>query len=206
MGDVLLAQDDLQGAQNSYEQSLALRKELGEKGGIANSQVSLATVAIENNQPAQAESLARSAAQEFATENDADQRAAAEDVLAQALIAQERLEEAKREIETARKLVLHDVPTNISLAITGAILYGKTGEGAKAQREIEDAENQAARKKLVALQWRARLAIAELQITAGKIAAARANAQLVEVAATRLGYRLRARTAVNLLKSIHQPG
>jgi tetratricopeptide (TPR) repeat protein len=70
MGDVLFAEDDLRGAWQSYQQSLTMRGELGEKGGVANSHVSLAIVALENGQLAQAETLARDAAQEFETEND----------------------------------------------------------------------------------------------------------------------------------------
>src|SRR5258708_2168399 len=88
MGDVLFAEDDLHGAERSYQQSLTMRGELGEKGGIANSHVSLGMLALENGQHGQPKSLARDAAREFEIENNADQRSAAEDCVAQSLISQ----------------------------------------------------------------------------------------------------------------------
>jgi tetratricopeptide (TPR) repeat protein/TolB-like protein len=202
MGDVFFAEDDLRGAEQSYQQSLTMRGELGEKGGMANSHVSLALLALENGRPAQAESLARDAAKEFEAENDADQRTAAEDVLAQSLIAQGDYDHAAKEIDLARELGARDLPTTLSLAITRAKLLTKTGKSAEAERELQQPESRAAEKGLVGLEWRARLALADAQLISGNLASARANLQLVKRQATPRGFHLLARKAAETEASL----
>jgi tetratricopeptide (TPR) repeat protein len=202
MGDVLFAEDDLRGAQRSYQQSLTMRGELGEKGGMANSHVSLALLALENGRPAQAESLARDAAKEFEAENDADQRTAAEDVLAQSLIAQGDYDHAAKEIDLTRELGARDLPTTLSLAITRAKLLTKTGKSAEAERELQQPESRAAEKGLVGLEWRARLALADAQLISGNLASARTNLQLVKRQATPRGFHLLARKAAETEASL----
>jgi serine/threonine protein kinase/tetratricopeptide (TPR) repeat protein len=202
MGDVLFAEGDLRGAEQSYQQSLTMHGESGEKGGMANSHVSLALVALENGRTAQAESLARDAAKEFETENDADQRTAAEDVLAQSLIAQGDYDHAAKEIDLARKLGARDLPTTLSLTITRAKLFTKTGKSAEAERDLQQAESGAAEKGLVGLEWRARLALADAQTASGNMVSARANLQLVKRQATARGFRLLARKAAEAEASL----
>jgi len=202
LGDVLLAEDDLRGAEQSYQQSLAMRGELGEKGGMANSRASLAILALENGRPSQAESLARDAAKEFETENDADQRTAAEDVLAQSLIAQGDYGRAAKEIDLARKLGARDLPTTLSLTVTRAKLLSKTGKSAEAERELQQVESHAGEKGLRGLEWQARLALADAQIVSGDLASARANLQLVKREAAARGFRLSARKAAEVEASL----
>jgi tetratricopeptide (TPR) repeat protein len=202
MGDVLFAEDDLRGAEQSYQQSLTMRGELGEKGGVANSHVSLAIVALENGQLAQAETLARDAAKEFETEKDADQLTAAEDVLAQSLIAQGNYDHAAKEIDLARKLGARDLPTTLSLTITRAKLLTKTGKSAEAERELQQVESHAGEKGLLGLEWQARLALADAQIASGNLASARADLQLVKRQATGRGFQLLARKAADAEASL----
>jgi len=202
LGDVLLAEDDLRGAEQSYQQSLAMRGELGEKGGMANSRASLAILALENGRPSQAESLARDAAKEFETENDADQRTAAEDVLAQSLIAQGDYDRAAKEIDLARKLGARDLPTTLSLTITRAKLLAKTAKSAEAERELQQVGSHAAEKGLLGLECQARLALADAQIVSGNLASARANLQLVKREAAARGFHLLARKAAEAEASL----
>ncbi len=177
MGDVMFAEDDLQSAYQSYQQSLRMRSELGEKGGMAQKSKlqSLANLALENREAAQAESLARDAAKEFETENDSDQRTAAEDVLAQSLIAQGKYDQAAREIVLAQKLGARDLPTTLSLSITRAKLLGKTAKTAEAERELQKVQSGAAGKGLLLLEWQARLALADVQTLSGHLPSARSN-------------------------------
>jgi tetratricopeptide (TPR) repeat protein len=197
MGDVMFAEDDLQSAYQSYQQSLRMRSELGEKGGMAQSQLSLANLALENRQAAQAESLARDAAKEFETENDSDQRTAAEDVLARSLIAQGKYDQAAREIVLAQKLGARDLPTTLSLSITRAKLLGKTAKTAEAERELQKVQSGAAGKGLLLLEWQARLALADVQTLSGHLPSARSNLELVKRQAIRRGFHLFARKAAD---------
>ncbi|MHB8218577.1 MAG: protein kinase domain-containing protein [Candidatus Sulfotelmatobacter sp.] len=197
MGDVMFAEDDLQSAYQSYEQSLRMRSELGEKGGMAQSQLSLANLALENRQAAQAESLARDAAKEFETENDSDQRTAAEDALARSLIAQGKYDQAAREISLAQKLGARDLPTTLSLSITRAKLLGETGKTAEAERELQKVQSGAAGKGLLLLEWQARLALADVQTLSGQLPSARSNLELVKRQAIPRGFHLFARKAAD---------
>lgn len=197
MGDVLFAEDDLQGASRSYQQSLTMRSELGEKGGMAQSQLSLANVALENAHAAEAESLARDAAKEFETENDSDQRTAAENVRAQSLMAQGKYDQAANEIALAQKLGARDLPTTLSLSITRAKLLGKTAKTAEAERELQKVQGLAAEKGLLVLEWQARLALAEVQALSGQLSSARSNLELVKRQAIPTGFRLIARKAAD---------
>jgi len=197
MGDVTVAQDDLQGANRFYQQSLTMRSELGEKGGVAQSQLSLANLALENAHAAQAESLARDAAREFERENDSDQRTAAEDVLARSLMAQGKHNQAASEIALAQKLGARDMPTTLSLSITRAKLLGKTAKTAEAERELQKVESRAAEKGLLVLEWQARLALADVQTVSGQLSSARSNLELVKRHAIPTGFRLIARKAAD---------
>ncbi len=201
-GDVQLAQDHMSEAQLSDEQSLQLRKELGERGGIANSQLSLAAVALESGKLAQAASLAREAVHEFDAENDADQRTAAENILAQAFMAEDKYRDAAREISVAQKLQIHDLTTTLSLEVTAAELLAKTGRPAEAERQLQQLERRAADKGLVWLEWQARLALAETEITSGKLSLARVNLASVQREAGPRGYRLLARKAATAEASL----
>ena len=195
MGDVKFAEDDLQSAYRSYQQSLTMRTELGEQGGKAQNQLSLANLALENRQAAQAESLARDAASEFEKENDSDQRTAAEDVLARSLIAQGKYDQAAREIVVAQELGARDMPTTLSLSITRARLLGETGKAAEAERELQNVESRAAEKGLLVLEWQARLALAEVQTLSGQMSSAQSNLELVKRQAIPRGFHLFARKA-----------
>jgi TolB-like protein/Tfp pilus assembly protein PilF len=206
MGDVLLAEDDLKGAQQSYQQSLTMRGELGEKGGVAQVQTLLAILGLENGHPAEAESLARDAAREFEKEDDADQRTAAQDVVAQSLIAEGNYDQAAKEIDLARTLGARDLPTTLSLSITRARLLAKTNKRPDAQRDLQQAESRAAEKSLLVLAWRARLALADVQILSGNLAAARSSLELVKRQATPKGFRLLARKAADAEASLRTRG
>lgn len=197
MGDVMFAQDDLQGASQSYQQSLTIRTELGEKGGVAQSQLSLANLALENSQAAQAVSLARDAASEFEKENNSDQRTAAEDVLARSLMAQGEYDQAAREITGAQRLGAQDLPTTLSLSITRARLLGETGKTAEAERELQNVESRTAEKGLLILAWQARLALADVQSLSGQLSSARSNLELVKRQAAPRGFHLLARKAAD---------
>jgi tetratricopeptide (TPR) repeat protein len=195
LGEVLLAQDDLPGAEKDYSESLAIRTQLGEKGNIAASQVSLATLALEQNQPAKSESLASEAAAEFHAETDADQEAAAREVIVQSLIVQGKLSDAQSEIAKARALSIRDQPTQLSLEITSARLLARTGKASEALRDLEATLNHAQRLKLVGIEFSARWAQLEAQRLAGNRSSANSTRDQLKKDATGAGFLLIARKA-----------
>ncbi|MGA9039793.1 MAG: protein kinase [Terriglobales bacterium] len=196
LGEVQLAQDDLPGAGKSFNESLTIRTQLGEKGNMAASQVSLATLALEQNQAAKAESLAREAAVEFHAEADADQEAAARDVIVQALIAENKLSDAQSEIAKARTLSVRDQPTQLSLEITSARVLARTGKATEALRNLEATLAHAQRLKLVGIEFSGRLAQVEAQRLAGNATSAISIRGQLKKDAANAGFLLVARQAV----------
>jgi hypothetical protein len=178
-----------------------MRRELGEKGAAAASQVALALVALEKNQWEQAAALAREAAREFEKENDADQRTAAEDALVRALIAQRRFDDAANEIAVTEKLGARDVPTVTSFRITAATLLAETGKSGEAQRQLERIATEAAAKGLLGLAYRARLALGEAQLQGGTRATAESTLKALQKEAAPRGYALLARKALQISNS-----
>ena len=138
LGDIAFAEDDLTLAVASATSapSKSAIHQLGEKGSIAATQVSLATLALEQSRATQAESLARQAVQEFQLEKVPNQQAAAQDVLAQALLSQHKLNEASTEIAAAEALGANDPPTLLSLAITEARVSAGKGSSAEAIQKL----------------------------------------------------------------------
>ena len=104
MGDLALDRGDLTLARKRYEEALALRSGAGEKQTAAESRVSLAKLAIEEGQAQNAEASARACREQFHEDRQADDELNATIVLIDALLAQGKEGEAKKETEAARHL------------------------------------------------------------------------------------------------------
>jgi tetratricopeptide (TPR) repeat protein len=201
LGDLMLAQDELAPAEKSYRESLAIRSQIGEQAGVAASQMSLATLALEKNDASDALILARKAADEFEAEKNGDQGALACNIVAQALLAQGRTEEAQTQYERGLRLSPLDVTVNLSLAITGARIKANRPGAKGAQPELAAVVARARQSKLPAYELQARLGLAQAQLVAGEIIAARNGLRSVQQDASKLAFRLIARKAGDLLKS-----
>jgi len=200
LGDIALAEDDLPLAAKQYQRSLEIRTQLGEKGSIASTQVSLAALALEQNRSTQAESLARQSAQEFQTEKVPNQEAGARDVLAQALLAQNKLDDAATEIAAAKTLGSTDPPTVLSLAITEARVSAAKN-GPAALQKLQSASHRAKEMGVLAYQLQARLAIGEIQTATGAKENARPGLESLIRDAHQSNYKLISRKAQALLSA-----
>ncbi len=200
LGDIALAEDDLTLAGKRYQRSLEIRTQLGEKGSIAGTQVSLAALALEQDRGAQAESLARQAVQEFQLEKLPNQEAGARDVLAQALLAQHKFDDASAETAAAAALGATDPPTLMSLAITEARASAAKGGSADAVRKLLATSQRARDVGMVPYQLQARLAVGEIQTAVG-VDGARAGLESLSHDAKQLNYKLISRKAQALLSA-----
>jgi hypothetical protein len=203
LGDIALGEDDLAMAGKRYQRSLEIHTQLGEKGSIAGTQVSLAALALEENHNPQAESLARQALQEFQAEKLTNQEAGTRDVLAQALLAQHKLDEAAKEVAAAAALGVTDPPTSLSMAITQARVSAGKGDSPGATQKLLAASQRAREKGLVPYQLQARLAMGEIQAANGPNDKERARAGLESLIrdARQSNCRLIARKAQALLSA-----
>lgn len=113
LGSLLLYQGLSQEAADCYQKALRVANESSPVNHreVAANLIGLATIARSLENHAEAESLAREAAQQAETAADVRHLIAARQILANALRSQMRLEESRSELVLARMLcVLHDLP------------------------------------------------------------------------------------------------
>jgi ATP/maltotriose-dependent transcriptional regulator MalT len=176
LGGALMAQGDLAGARQQYQQTLVTRQKLGEQDLVAESQVSLAEVCLEGGHPEQAETLLRPAIAEFENEKEIPDATRAYTLLSRALLTQGNLEEARKAIEHAAELGRKspDPALTLPLAIQKARIEmaaaapGSAGHLAlaTASQELRSAIATARKLGYYQIQCEAQLALAEEELKA----------------------------------------
>jgi tetratricopeptide (TPR) repeat protein len=204
LGDLDLINADVASARNRHEQALALRKQLGENGRIAESQLALAQISLHEGDAASAEASAKAASELFVASHRSDDEASSLAVLARALLGQEKYAESVRTIQRAEDLSVKsgDRSIRISVAITGASIRAAGGSAVKSLNELAGIVSQARSAMLVQLELEARLALAETEILAGRFQSGRRDLEVLEVEATKRGYKYIADRAVAARKKI----
>jgi tetratricopeptide (TPR) repeat protein len=195
LGELAMAEDDLAAAEKNFQESLSIETQIGEKAGIAAAQLELAGLELEKNQPGRAAGLAQQAAQEFQAEKNGDQEAAARNLIAQALMAQNQFAEAQIEVDRARQLTLSDRSIELARDLTGARLAGAMGKNKESLQQLSSILLSAKQMKLRGYEFQTRLALADLQRRSHNQASFLLDSQELQKDATRLGYKLIARKA-----------
>jgi len=197
LGDVLRDRGELVAARKSYEESLALRKQLGEKQTIAETQVSLAEVSIEEHAAADAEVMLRGCKKQFHEEHQADDELSASVALTSALLAQGKNAEAEAELQRMRALAASS--QNRLGRLQYELASGRTelvsGHPQNAAGTFSKVLREARASGFAGLEMEARLAVAELEKKAGRLAAAAQQSAAVEKEARSRGFGLIARRA-----------
>ena len=173
LGAVLEAEGDLQGARRQYQEARDIRQTRGRTLQVSENQVSLAEVDLEENNPAQAEPLLRSALAEFEQEKADPDATSAYTVLSRTLLMQGKLDEARKAIKRAAELgrTSPDPALKLPIAIEDArIEIASAGRGsaatllAGARQQLRYALATARRLGYYNLECDARLALSELQL------------------------------------------
>jgi DNA-binding winged helix-turn-helix (wHTH) protein/tetratricopeptide (TPR) repeat protein len=213
LGDALMAQGDLAGARQQYQQTLETRQKLGEQDLVAESQVSLAELSLEEGHPEQAELLLRPAIAGFEKEKEIPDATGAYTLLSRALQMRGNMDDARKAIQHARDLsrTSPDPALKLPAAIQHArVAMTAAGADAAGRAAIAAARQQlrsviATAKKLgyYQIECEARLAMGEVTMRTNP---ADARSQLTELAdeAHGHGFELVARKAANL-QSQHPP-
>jgi tetratricopeptide (TPR) repeat protein len=198
VGDIQLAKDDLVGAGKSYQESLEIRRQLGEGSMIAAGQLSLATLAVEQGDLDHALPVARDATQQLHELGDTEQEAIARNLLARILLLQKKADLSQAELEAARKLAAKDRTSLMATDIVNAQLLGfkkKPGEGTRLLAHVLE---RAKATDYALGQMQARLAVGEIQISSSE---AVKNLEFLQGQAAKLGFKLLQRRAEELLKT-----
>lgn len=209
LGDTLKAEADLKGARQQYQSALDIRKKMGEAALVAESQVSLADLSLDENQAQQAETLLHQAIPEFEKEQGDPDAISAYVVLSHALLMEGKVEESRIAAEHAAKPLQasSDPALKLSAAIQNARIAaaGKGSEAseragiAAAERQLRSAAATARGLGYYVMECEARLELGELAI---KNHTPQAHSQLTQLAhdAHQRGLELIARKAEALEK------
>jgi eukaryotic-like serine/threonine-protein kinase len=208
LADLLVAQANLQEAEQDYGEALSIQQAMGAKGAVATSRMGLATVALERNDPAQAETAARTSVEVFHSEKDTADEIMARVVLARSLLAQNRLPDAQKEMNSAIALVTDALQGNVRYSALilserlRATLDGKSN-GARAIESLRKIARDAEKSGMPGFDLEARLAIGEIESDGGRKPPGRAELDLVQKEAQARGFSLIAQKAARPADSAH---
>jgi len=163
-GERLLAMGDRPAARATIQASLDARARLGLEGFVAESKVALARVEIDDGHPDRAVPLARAAQQAFADQKEDYNEALAASVLADALIAQAKLDDAAPLVAHALEIAGHGQRAYIRFAATlaDAALRAARHDAAGARAELQTIVVDAKRLGFGEAELEARLALARV--------------------------------------------
>jgi tetratricopeptide (TPR) repeat protein len=186
LGLLLLARGAPGRARPQLERALELRRARGIRAFVAESQLALARLCMDEGRLEEALALAEQALAAHAALRSPDNEGLAHALRARALLAQRDLPGARRTLARARVLAegSEDLHILAEVALTGAWVTREDGDPAEREAEVRRLEGLVARAARAGLQgvWlEARLALAELS-------RAGAELQAIEREATRRGY------------------
>jgi serine/threonine protein kinase/Tfp pilus assembly protein PilF len=204
LGELDLIDGDLSSARKRHEEALAIRQQLGEKATAGESQLALAQIALHEGNAAAGETAARQAITAFAAVHRPDDEASANSVLARALLSQERYSESSQAIQRAQTLAgkSGDLSLRLTVEITAAALSSARGAGLASTRNLEAMIKEARKAKLIRIELEARLAFAEIEVSAGRYQSGRRLLEELESEAAQKGYKFIAARAAAARKRI----
>jgi serine/threonine protein kinase/tetratricopeptide (TPR) repeat protein len=192
---VLWAQDHLDSIRQSVEQELRIDDDLGRKGRRAEMQQMLAQLSLDEGKPAEAEALAREAIDEFHRESRMDREVSSRALIAESLLAQDKKDDARKEIEQALLVSANNKARNVDLAIAAARLDSSTNCASEGRRNLQLYLSEANKQGAVYSQFDVWLALGEFEMKCGRATLGRKHLATLEKDATEKGFLLFARKA-----------
>lgn len=199
-GDLNRAQGQFDAAAKNYNEALQVNKDLADSLGVAQTTSALAALALEQGRLAESENLARQSSDALHQQNNGDFETDALATLAQALVQDNKIPDARAAINRAKALPAQDQGIRVRLAISEAYVLAKEGKIPDASRSITETIQKTVDLKLMRLELEARLAKAEMDIGAGSTLAGKAAAKQIATESTAAGYLLLAHKAASLVK------
>ena len=204
LGILLLVEADFAGSRKMYDQALVLRTSAGDKITIAETQLALADLSLEEvRSPAEQEAVVRQALDVFQTQKVRDDETQAWCVLARALLAQGKPAAAKEAMQHARSLAARSQNPEIRwrTAITAARIetaekdVGHSAAGIAARKELATIIAKSRELGYMGVELDARLSLAEIEMKTGQTTAGRAHLTTIDADAKAKGYNLIAHKA-----------
>ncbi len=206
-GYLLVDEADFSGARKMYEQALAIRNSAGDQLTIAETELGLAELSLEEaRSPKEQEASLRQAIEVFQKQKAGDDEIQAWYILARAMLAQDRAAAAADAMEHARSLAgksqNREVRWRTAIAAARLRLDGKDharpASRMAAQEELNAIVQKSRELGYQGIELDARLALAEIEMKEGQTAAGRAHLAAVESDAKAKGYQLVTRKAARV--------
>ena len=192
---------DFTQAHRDFSDSLSLRSELGEKDNVLSTHVAMANLAIEEGHASEAETPAREAVEEFGRDHKNDDQVGAASVLMRALLAQNKTDEAVKELGKISPLAAKDqnLAVQLDFALARARVEAASGKINPAKATVKEGLAKATKAGYAGYQLEFRLVSEELESRGGgKSAASRARLEQLQKDAKEKGFDLIARKAASL--------
>jgi DNA-binding winged helix-turn-helix (wHTH) protein/tetratricopeptide (TPR) repeat protein len=206
-GYLLLDQADFSGARKMYQQALAIRSSAGDQLTIAETQLGLADLSIEEgHSPREQEAPIRQVIEVFQKQKAGDDEIQAWCILARAMLAQDKAAAASNAIERARSMAGKSQNPEVRwrTAIAAARLHvagkdnARTASRMAAQKELSAIVTKSRELGYRGIELDARLALAEIEMKVGQTAGARAHLAAIESDARAKGFQLVTRKAARV--------
>jgi len=203
LGDTQLEQGDLVAAEQNYQTALKLAVAIGEKSTVALGQLSLSGLRLQTERAAEAETLARQAADEFHAEGMKDLECAARNLAASALLKLDREDDATKEMNLIGQLSPQDPTVKLAVAVTTARLQMRSRKGLGGKSQLDIVAVEAKKLGIPGLQFEARLARSELALFGGDRNAALSSLSILEKDAAKKGFKQVAERAKVIAQQIN---
>jgi DNA-binding winged helix-turn-helix (wHTH) protein/tetratricopeptide (TPR) repeat protein len=200
LGEVLMNQGDLTASRKFYKEALELHKEVGEKQAVAETQIELDQLSIEEGRAGEVEAEIRQCKAQFHQDQQADDELTASYVLAHALLAQSKDEEARKEIDATTKLAQENENRLVRLQydLQSARVLLSSDDPASSRSPLQKVLKGANTYGYIGVRFEALLALAELENKTGHSDAARGQLTSLKRSASRQGFGLIAHKAESL--------
>lgn len=177
LGSVSLLQADLSAAKQNYQQALAIRNQIGEKETAAMTRVAIASTAIEEGHPDKALADLIPIRDELLKEKRMSDSLFVTLRIVGALLAQQKLDDARHEMETADSLAAknQNAALRMDLNLQKARLKIASGNPGAAIPILKQVLSEAKRTGFLQYQFEARLVLDEAAIKSGRAVQARAD-------------------------------
>ncbi len=204
LGGLLLQEADFSGSRKMYERALALRTSSGEKLAIAETQLAIADLSLEEGRsPAEQEATVRQTLEVFQGQKMRDDEIGAWCSLARTLLAESKAAAAKDAMQHARSLAAKSQDPEIrwQTAITAARIetaekdLAHSTAAAATSKELATIITKSRELGYAGIELAARLALAEIEMKSGQTTTGRAHMTAVEADAKAKGYLLLSRKA-----------
>jgi len=193
---ISLIRDQVSQARDQEEQVLRIQKELGDSVEIARSQIALATIAIEEGKPAEAEALIRAAAPQFERQTMATGASQSAALLARALLAQSKIGDAEAAAVNAVALAerTSDRSTHLLETLAAAEVNARIGKEPAATKALQSVLSKSVQDGYKEFEFEARLDLGRLELRSSR-ASGRQRLEKLEEDARRKDFLLIARKA-----------